>query len=260
MKTNSYLIEYAKAQLGLPYWFGTFGQKATKKLYEEKKKQYPKYYTASDYPSQYGKRVHDCAGLIKGALWSDTPTSAPKYDAKTDYGATAFYDHAKIKGKIATFDKVNGRLVFKGDDKKKSHVGVYVDGYVIEAKGHAYGVVKTKFNAKSWQYWAQCNLLTDDTSKASEKPVPTPTPAKPDDKPASKPKTPAEVDYVVIADRGLNIRKGNGTEYDKIACMPKGAIFKVTKTFDDWAYGKGYDPKGKYINTGYACMKWLKKA
>lgn len=165
MKTNAYLIEYVTAQIGRPYWFGTYGQKGTKALYTAKKKQYPKYYTAKNYASQYGKKVHDCAGLIKGALWSATPNSTPKYNAKQDYGATGFYNAAKKKGKIATFDKVNGRLVFKGNDKTKTHVGVYVNGYVIEAKGHAYGVVKTKFNAKSWPYWAQCHLFKAETAQ-----------------------------------------------------------------------------------------------
>lgn len=165
MKTNAYLIEYATAQIGRPYWFGTFGNTANAALYKAKKAQYPKYYTAKNYPSQYGQRVHDCAGLIKGALWSATPNSTPKYNAKQDYGATGFYNAAKKKGKISTFDKVNGRLVFKGNEKTKTHVGVYVDGYVIEAKGHAYGVVKTKFNAASWPYWAQCHLFSAETAQ-----------------------------------------------------------------------------------------------
>ena len=58
-KTNSGLIKYAKAQIGLPYWWGTFGQTASAALHTAKKAQYPSYYTASDFRSQYGKRVHD---------------------------------------------------------------------------------------------------------------------------------------------------------------------------------------------------------
>ena len=76
-KTNGGLVEYCKAQIGRPYWYGTFGNTASASLYEAKKKQYPKYYTAKDYASQYGQRVHDCAGLIKGYLWSATPDSPP---------------------------------------------------------------------------------------------------------------------------------------------------------------------------------------
>lgn len=53
-KTNTGLVEYALAQLGRPYWWGTFGQRANAGLLAAKKQQYPSYYTASDFPSQYG--------------------------------------------------------------------------------------------------------------------------------------------------------------------------------------------------------------
>ena len=75
-KTAKGLVKYAKAQLGNPYWYGTFGQKATKELYAQKKAQYPSYYTATDYQKQYGKKVHDCIGLIKGYLWCTSPDDA----------------------------------------------------------------------------------------------------------------------------------------------------------------------------------------
>ena len=158
-KTNAGLFSYAKAQVGKPYFFGTYGQKASRALYRAKKKQYPKYYKW-DYSTRYtGQRVHDCAGLIKGYLWSKTPTSSPHYNRKQDYGANGFYTHAKKKGSISTFKKVKGQLVFKGTASKKTHVGVYIGGgYVVEAKGHKYGVVKSKLSS-GWKYWAQCNLI-----------------------------------------------------------------------------------------------------
>jgi len=215
-KTNSGLVAYAKAQIGLPYWYGTYGQKASKALYEAKKKQYPKYYKAKDFPSQYGKRVHDCAGLIKGYLWSSSPTATPKYDAKTDYGATGFYSHAKHKGTISSFKKIDGQLVFKGSGSKMTHVGVYVGGYVIEAKGHAYGVVKTKFNS-SWTHWAQCNLIIDDTSKPQPTPEPTPTPA------------PSPIKYKVKTKSGqpLALRESAKLSGKLIEWMPNGSEITV---------------------------------
>ena len=79
MKTGQGLKEYAIAQLGKPYWWGTFGQRADGALYAQKKAQYPDHYTATDFSSQYGRKVHDCVGLIKGYRWSDTPESTPKY-------------------------------------------------------------------------------------------------------------------------------------------------------------------------------------
>ena len=55
MKTSQGLAEYAIAQLGRPYWWGCFGQMADGALYAQKKKQYPGYYTAGDFASQYGQ-------------------------------------------------------------------------------------------------------------------------------------------------------------------------------------------------------------
>lgn len=164
-KTNTGLVAYAKAQLGQPYWWGTFGQIATAALYKSKKAQYPDQYRAKDFSIQYGKRVHDCIGLIKGYLWSDTPTDTPCYDASQDKSAPGMYAVAVQKGPIATFDKVVGRLVFRGKTPSSiTHVGVYGgDGYVYEAKGHAYGVVKTRYRATDWQYWAQCPYILDNT-------------------------------------------------------------------------------------------------
>ena len=176
MKNIQYLLEYAKAQLGKPYWFGCFGQVASEVLYRSKKAQYPRYYTAKDFSLQYGKRVHDCAGLIKGALWSESPTSAPKYNASQDYSANMFYIKAVKKGLINTMPDKKGILVFKGTDKQKNHIGVYIgNGKVIEAKGHAYGVVESNLNT-SWKYWGQCNLF-DYGPAIVEKPAITPTPA-----------------------------------------------------------------------------------
>lgn len=151
-KTNIGLVKYAKVQLGRPYWFGTFGQLATESLYQSKKKQYPNYYTAKDFQSQYGQKVHDCIGLIKGYLWSDTPTSIPKYNSSQDVSADGMLAKCKEKGSISTIPELPGVLVFS-----PRHVGIYIgNGYVIEARGHAYGVVKTKLSSRGWKSWGKC--------------------------------------------------------------------------------------------------------
>lgn len=155
-KTNKGLVEYAKLQLGKPYWYGTYGQKATKQLYNSKKKQYSAYYQWSYSNSVAGKRVHDCVGLIKGYLWSATPTSSPKYNKNQDVSADGMYTTGcNKKGNINSMPNTIGVLVFKS-----GHVGVYIGGgYVIEAKGHAYGVVKTKLAGGGWTKWGMCKWI-----------------------------------------------------------------------------------------------------
>ncbi len=166
-KTNSGLVTYAKAQVGKPYWYGTFGQTATAALLTSKKAQYPSYYTASDFTGQIGQRVHDCVGLIKGYLWSNSATATPTYNSSQDKSAAGMYSIASKKGAISTFPATAGLLVFKGTTAAKiHHVGIYDgDGYVYEAKGHEYGVVKTKYLKSDWNFWAQCSYITDDTTE-----------------------------------------------------------------------------------------------
>lgn len=158
MKTNNGLVEYAKAQLGKPYWYGTFGQTANKDLLYNKRKQFKgtseeKYYNQANYKvkftDQFGQRVHDCAGLIKGYLFSDTPTSKPVYKPSLDWGANTMLKKCTKSGKIDTIPEIPGVLVFY-----TNHVGVYIgNGYVIEAKGHDYGVVKTALKGRGWTHW-----------------------------------------------------------------------------------------------------------
>ena len=151
-KTNIGLVEYAKAQLGLPYWYCTYGQISSEELYKSKKAQYPRNYTASDFSRQYNKRVHDCVGLIKGYLWSDSPTSKPKYNSAQDVSANGMRSRCTKKGSMSSMPDVPGVLVFMN-----GHVGVYIGGgYVVEARGHAYGVVKTKLSGRRWTSWGYC--------------------------------------------------------------------------------------------------------
>ena len=176
MKSANWLVQYAKAQINRPYWYGCFGQTGSAALYRSKKAQYPSYYTATDYASQYGKKVHDCAGLIKGALWCSTVDGTPTYNANEDYNANRFYINATSKGPISSLPDVPGMLVFKGTDKNKNHIGVYIgSGKVIEAKGHKYGVVESSISS-GWKYWGKCNLI----NYANTSPAPAPAqPAKP---------------------------------------------------------------------------------
>lgn len=242
-KTNTNLVEWCKRHLGDYYWFACWCQMCSAKLYEQKKAQNPKYFTANDFAKQIAnpKPCTDCSGLIKGFVWAkDMDDTNPKYNAKTDYGATAFYDHANIKGKISSFPKHAGMLVFKGNDKTKSHVGVYIGGdSVIEAKGHKYGVVETIFSKGDWKYWAQSNLITDDTSNPQPAPAPQPQP-----EPAPQPAPAGDKHsdslagvWKVTAKSGLWMRKSPNGE--KITCIPLNRIVTCSGDYetadgDDW--------------------------
>ncbi len=165
IKTNNGLVEYAMAQLGRPYWYGTFGQNGTQALLSDKTKQYPSHYIPAripKYKTQFGERVHDCVGLIKGYLWSSGPNAVPKYNASQDVSANGMRDSCKEKGTFSTMPDIPGILVFSD-----GHTGVYIgSGYVVEARGFNYGVVKTPLNSRGWTSWGKCPWITYTVNKS----------------------------------------------------------------------------------------------
>lgn len=174
-KTNAGLVEYAVTQLGKPYWWGTFGQTASAALLAQKRSQYPEHYTADDFESQFGKRVHDCVGLIKGYLWSDTAQSAPVYCAAQDVAVSGLYMSCHESGSIDTMPDTPGVCVFMRD---MSHVGVYIgDGDVVEATGHARGVVKTKLAGRGWGLWGKPRWISYEAAATPAQPAQTATQA-----------------------------------------------------------------------------------
>ncbi len=154
-KTAMGLVAYAKAQLGRPYWYGTFGQSASKSLYNQKKNQYPRQY-GWEYDGETAK-VHDCVGLVKGYLWGDGPEDTnPVYNPTQDKSANAMYTACKTKGEMATMPDVPGVLVFF-----PGHMGVYIgNGEVVEARSRRYGVYKTKLAERPWKTWGYCPYVT----------------------------------------------------------------------------------------------------
>ncbi len=159
-KTNSGLVSHATAQLGLPYWYGTFGAVCSESLWQQKKKQYPSYYSDSRYQTaksrHFGKRTYDCAGLVKSYMFQSTPTSSPKYNSSYDKNVSGLISACTKTGKIADMPETAGLLVFRNT----SHVGIYIGrGYVIEAKGFDFGVVKTRLSAGSWDRWGQLGWI-----------------------------------------------------------------------------------------------------
>lgn len=163
IKNANGLVRYALGQLGKPYWYGTFGQAASNALYDQKKRQYPNYYKW-DYAGETGK-VHDCIGLIKGYLWCDSPDdNTPVYDATQDLSANRMRSACTAKGEMASMPDVPGVLVFMN-----RHVGVYIgNGEVIEARGHAYGVVKTKLTERPWTSWGCCPYISYEVAESVE--------------------------------------------------------------------------------------------
>lgn len=156
-KTGAGLVDYARHQIGMGYWWGCYGQLANETLLSVKTKQYPEVYKSplyQDAKNQFGKRVFDCSGLIKGYLWSLRYDSEPSYNPAQDANALGIFTQATESGLIESMPEIEGILVFT---KTLDHVGVYVgNGEVIEAMGHKNGVLLTKLQNRNFYRWAKC--------------------------------------------------------------------------------------------------------
>lgn len=177
--TNLHLVDYCNKVVNkLYYWYGTYGKSCTTSLYNKKKAQYPSHYTSSR-KATYKKHIAakgnavDCIGLIKGYMWSSGgdsilssigTTTEPKlvYQSNgcADRSANGMFSWAKTQkmdnGAIATMPEIPGLAVrFDG------HVGIYIgNGYVVEARGFNYGVVKTSLKSRGWTHWYKLPFIT----------------------------------------------------------------------------------------------------
>lgn len=160
---NQQFVNIAASKIGLPYWYGTFGQIASEALLEAKKKQYPSQYTADKIPTyrqQFGKQVFDCSGLLKYILMTEGETKPLAYNAALDYSADSFYQKATKKGDISTLPEIPGIALHR-----PGHIGIYAgNGKVIEARGFAYGVVKSDLQGRGFLHWLYVPHVDYDTS------------------------------------------------------------------------------------------------
>lgn len=68
-----------------------------------------------------------------------------------DVSADQIYNQASEKGSMSTMPEIPGILVHA-----PGHIGIYIGGgYVIEAMGTRYGVVKTVLGSGSWTGWCK---------------------------------------------------------------------------------------------------------
>lgn len=171
-KKASDLVKYCIAQIGKPYWNGTFGHAASRDLYEEKKRQLPKEYEWSYDTSIAGQKVHDCCGMIKGFCWTDnadTPFRSGQYEINGcgDWSVVDMYNNCTKKGDISSMPEIPGLLVFT---KTMSHMGVYIgNGEVVEARGHNYGVQRNKLKSRNFVLWGRLDCCVEyDTEKVAK--------------------------------------------------------------------------------------------
>ena len=140
------------------YAYGTFGQKLTKSIINQKSNQYPNWYTASrknNLLNLVGKNyfVFDCVGLIKGVLWgwngSNTTNGGAKYESNgvPDINANTMINRClNISSNFSNIQM--GELLWMS-----GHVGIYYkNGQVIECSPAFNNKVQiTNLSQRAWK-------------------------------------------------------------------------------------------------------------
>ena len=148
---------------GWGYVWGTYGSVLTDSLFAYKLEQYPDgvgSYADFIRANWLGGRTTDCVGLIKGYGWLNPDTMTIEYgtNGMPDLGANQMYYNASVSGTIDTMPDIPGLAVWHD-----GHIGVYIGGgYVIEAMGTKYGVVKTELEGRGWTHWLQIEYINYD--------------------------------------------------------------------------------------------------
>lgn len=169
-KNNLDLVQWAISayQNDWGYVMGTFGQVLTNDLLEAKLAQLPdavgpyEDFIRSNY---LGVRTADCIGLIKGYSWYDPDTGNINYGSNgmPDVSADQIYNQASEKGSMSTMPEIPGIILHKS-----GHVGIYIgNGYVIEALGTRYGVIRSALGSRGWTGWCKNPYINyvDDTTE-----------------------------------------------------------------------------------------------
>lgn len=167
--TNKEFVSQAKTivNMNTAYGKGTFGQKWTKTLAAQKKKQYPEFYTDSVIASLNKKAeistlyVFDCVGLIKGIMWG-FPNVKYKTNGMDDVSDQGLWD------KYCTNKSKDFSNIMPGEIMHiKGHVGIYIgDGKVIECTNKwSKNVLVSSINKgdkyyRAWTEHGKFNLLT----------------------------------------------------------------------------------------------------
>lgn len=215
------------------YVWGSTGYILTEAKLDALIKQYPQYVSYEKNGKWLGKRVWDCAQLVRYAMKEvgiSMVSGATSQWKKTDW---------EERGTIDTLPKDKICCLYRQTpDQVMQHTGVYTaDGYFIDARGSSSGVLKTKLSTTTykWTHWGIPRGLY--TSKKDEEVY--------------------EVLYkaIVSADNGntVNMRTSPSTKASIIAKIPVGTPVDVLEEQGEWNK-IGCDGK-----VGYMMAKYLKK-
>ena len=189
-----------------------------------------------------GRRIHDCRGLTSACAKAAGITDITGQTVAKQWNADTWSE----KGEIGQLPKDRRYVqLFRHNGSKWVHTGIYIGGgETVDARGHAYGVIRKQLSQYKWTHYAVPREL--------DEPAPKTEPSGGDGVIYSA--------IVTTKSGSLNVRSGPGTSYIKTGSLPKGEKIDVLMEYDldgdgvpEWAFFGG---DGKQ---GYVSMQYLTK-
>ena len=176
-----------------------------------------------------GHRIHDCRGLTDACA----KAAGIKIDGQT-VASQWKSDNWDRKDTINTLPRELPYVqLFRYNGTKWTHTGIYIgDDTVIDARGHANGVIQSKLSSYKWTHWAIPKGMYEEGSGTVD---------------------PMYKAIVSTKSGGLNMRTGPGTSYTTFDTIPRGAIVDVVAEYDT-----GWDCVAYNGKTGYVSAQYLK--
>lgn len=163
----------ALSLVGCGYVYGATGWICTRARLEQQARQYPLYapMILRYGPKWIGRRCFDCAQLTREAA-SAAGMRLPSGSSSQWRDAQAW----KARGTIDTLPDEPGLFLFTQKLGRMTHTGVSVGGgWEVDARGHAYGVVRRRIADTSFTHWAR---LAVDYDADADAPNPSPDPGR----------------------------------------------------------------------------------
>ncbi|MGI6214418.1 MAG: NlpC/P60 family protein [Christensenellales bacterium] len=163
MTKTQAVIDFCIKNVGAAYVYGATGKLCTKEYRRARMIQYPEYASAitkncpvlsnkqsgCESCKYFNKLSFDCAQLVRRAFQQADISLPSGASSQWLRGSWAY------KGPIEEKAKSTLCAVFRSGGSPMKHVGVSLgNGYVVDARGHGSGVIKTAFESYPWTHYA----------------------------------------------------------------------------------------------------------
>ena len=168
MGKQDLIAERALSLVGCGYVYGATGWICTQARFNQQARQYPLYapMILRYGPRWIGRRCFDCAQLTRAAAQA-AGVSLPSGASSQWRDARAW----KERGAIDALPDEPGLFLYTQKGGRMTHAGVSVGGgWEVDARGHAYGVVRRRIADTSFTHWARLAVGEDAGTGESAQP------------------------------------------------------------------------------------------